>query len=135
MSATTEFRVPIQRDADIVTARQRGRDLAAKVGFKGSDLTVIATAISEVSRNIVSYAKHGEIILRVADHNHRHGITIIATDEGPGIANIDDAMRDGFSTAKSLGLGLPGARRLMDDFAIESTVGKGTTIAMTKWVR
>jgi len=133
--ASAEFRIPIGSDADIVTARQRGRDLATHVGFTGSDLTVIATAISEVSRNIVSYAKQGEIILRVADHSHRRGITIIARDDGPGIANIDDAMRDGFSTRKSLGLGLPGARRLMDDFAIESAVGKGTTITMYKWVR
>ncbi len=132
---TTEVRVSIDSDADIVTARQRGRDLAAYVGFAGSDLTLIATAISEVSRNIVSYAKRGEIILRAADHHQRRGITIIARDEGPGIANLDDAMRDGFSTTRSLGLGLPGARRLMDDFAIESTPGKGTTVTMNKWVR
>ncbi len=135
MPVATEFRVAIDSDSDIVTARQRGRDLAAQVGFSGSDLTVIATAISEVSRNIVTYAGHGEIIMRVADHSERRGITIIAKDNGPGIANIDDAMRDGFSTAKSLGLGLPGARRLMDDFEIESAVGKGTTITMNKWVR
>ncbi|MGH9140436.1 MAG: anti-sigma regulatory factor [Vicinamibacterales bacterium] len=132
---STEIRVAIDRDADIVTARQRGRDLAMQVGFAGSDLTVIATAISEVSRNIVSYAKHGEIILQIAEQNQRRGIVIIARDDGPGIANVEDAMRDGFSTARSLGLGLPGARRLMDDFALESTLGKGTTVTMSKWVR
>jgi serine/threonine-protein kinase RsbT len=135
MVASTEVHIAIQSDADIVTARHRGRDLAAHIGFKGSDLTVIATAISEVSRNIVSYAKYGEIVLRVVDDSQRRGITIIARDDGPGIPNIDDAMRDGFSTGKSLGLGLPGARRLMDEFAIESTVGKGTTITMNKWIR
>ena len=135
MPVSTEIRVAIDRDADIVTARQRGRDLAAQVGFGGSDLTVIATAISEVSRNIVSYAKHGEIILQSAEQQRRRGIVIIARDDGPGIANVEDAMRDGFSTARSLGLGLPGARRLMDDFAIESAVGKGTTVTMKKWVR
>jgi serine/threonine-protein kinase RsbT len=134
MDALTEIRVSIERDADIVTARQRGRDLASQVGFSGSDLTVIATAISEVSRNIVSYATHGEIILQTAERSQRRGIVIIALDEGPGIPNIEDALRDGFSTARSLGLGLPGARRLMDDFAIESAVGKGTTITMKKWV-
>jgi len=131
----TEIRVAIDRDGDVVTARQRGRDLAAQLGFAGSDLTVIATAISEVSRNIVSYANRGEIILRSAEDQDRRGIIVIARDDGPGIANIDDAMRDGFSTARSLGLGLPGARRLMDDFDIESTVGKGTMITMKKWVR
>lgn len=135
MAVSTEIRVAIDRDADIVTARQRGRDLAMQVGFAGSDLTVIATAISEVSRNIVSYAKHGEIILQIAEQNQRRGIVIIARDDGPGIANVEDAMRDGFSTARSLGLGLPGARRLMDDFALESTLGKGTTVTMSKWVR
>jgi serine/threonine-protein kinase RsbT len=129
-----DIRIAIDRDADIVIARQRGRDLAIQVGFSGADLTVIATAISEVSRNIVAYAKCGEIILQAAALPRR-GIVIVARDDGPGIPNIDDAMLDGFSTGKSLGLGLPGARRLMDDFVIESTAGKGTTVTMKKWVR
>jgi len=135
MDVSTEIRVAIDRDADIVTARQRGRDLAAQIGFAGGDLTLIATAISEVSRNIVSYAQRGEIVLQVAEQQQRRGIVIIARDSGPGIADVEAAMRDGFSTTRSLGLGLPGARRLMDDFAIESAVGKGTTVTMTKWVR
>jgi len=130
-----EIRIPIDRDADVVTARQRGRDLAAQAGFAGSDLTVIATAISEVSRNIVSYARHGEIILDIAEEQHRRGIVVVARDAGPGIADLDRAMRDGFSTAGSLGLGLPGARRLMDDFGIESSVGSGTVVTMTKWMK
>lgn len=130
-----EIRIPIDRDADVVTARQRGRDLAAQVGFAGSDLTVIATAISEVSRNIVSYARRGEIILHVAEEAHRRGIIVVARDDGPGIADIERAMRDGFSTAGSLGLGLPGARRLMDDFGIESSVGSGTVVTMKKWMK
>jgi serine/threonine-protein kinase RsbT len=132
---SSEVRVPIDRDIDIVTARQRGRDLAVQIGFAGSDLTVIATAISEVSRNIVSYAARGEIILRAAHEMNRRGIVVIARDDGPGMSNVDDALRDGYSTGNSLGLGLPGARRLMDDFEIVSTVGKGTTVTMTKWVR
>jgi serine/threonine-protein kinase RsbT len=130
-----EARVAIDGDADIVTARQKGRELAARVGFLGSDLTLIATAISEVARNIVTYAKHGEIVLLLAEERGRRGIAIIACDDGPGIPNIADAMRDGFSTGNSLGLGLPGARRLMDDFEIQSEVGKGTTVTMKKWTR
>src|SRR5262249_26042286 len=130
-----EVRVAIDRDADVITARQYGRDLATQVGFHGSELTVIATAISEVSRNIVSYAKRGEIILRVEQDQSRKGLVVIARDDGPGIASVEDAMRDGYSTGNSLGLGLPGARRLMDDFDIVSTLGLGTTITMKKWVR
>jgi serine/threonine-protein kinase RsbT len=128
-----EKRVAIERDVDIVTARQLGRELAAEAGFKGSDLTLIATAISEIARNIVVYAQHGEVALQLADKNGRRGIVVIATDEGPGIADIDQAMQDGFSTGRSLGLGLPGARRLMDEFEINSVVGKGTTVTMRKW--
>jgi serine/threonine-protein kinase RsbT len=135
MVVSAEVRVSIDRDTDIVTARMRGRDLATQIGFAGSDLTVIATAISEVSRNIVSYATHGEIILKAAEDMNRRGIIVIARDDGPGMASVDDALRDGYSTGNSLGLGLPGARRLMDDFEIESTVGKGTTVTMKKWVR
>jgi len=134
MSADTETRVPIGHEADIVTARQRGRELAAEAGFTGSELTLIATAISEVARNIVAYAHHGEIVLRMVHDHGRRGVVIVARDDGPGIANVDLALRDGYSTAKSLGLGLPGARRLMDDFEILSEVGRGTTVTMKKWV-
>jgi serine/threonine-protein kinase RsbT len=130
-----EVRVAVSRDADIVTARQLGRELAAKVGFAGSDLTLIATAISEVARNIISYADNGEIRLGLARKDGREGVLVVAEDHGPGIPDIDQAMRDGFSTGKSLGLGLPGARRLMDDFEIVSELGKGTTVIMRKWRR
>jgi serine/threonine-protein kinase RsbT len=130
-----DVRVPITRDADVVTARQRGREMAAQMGFGGSDLTLIATAISEVSRNIVTYATSGEVRLRVTDENGRRGIEVIASDAGPGIANVEDALRDGYSTTKSLGLGLPGARRLMDHFDIVSAPGQGTTVTMKKWIR
>jgi serine/threonine-protein kinase RsbT len=129
------MRVAVSRDADIVTARQLGRDLATKAGFSGSDLTLIATAISEVARNIISYADNGEILLGLAAKDGRQGVFVVAQDDGPGIPDIDQAMLDGFSTGKSLGLGLPGARRLMDEFEIESEVGKGTTITMRKWCR
>jgi serine/threonine-protein kinase RsbT len=130
-----ETYVPIDRDGDIVSARQKARELATHVGFSGSDLTLIATAISEVARNIVVYADHGEIVLSAVQRAGQRGILVIARDEGPGIPDIERAMRDGFSTGRSLGLGLPGARRLMDEFEIVSEVGKGTTITMRKWTR
>ncbi len=130
-----EVRVAIQREADIVLARQAGRQLAAQLGFSMTDQTLIATAISEVARNIVVYAQEGEIVLGRAEDGVRIGIQVTAIDQGPGIDNKDLAMRDGYSTKNSLGLGLPGARRLMDDFALESEVGRGTTVTMKKWKR
>jgi len=131
---SAKVRVPISSDYDIVAARQRGRSLAAELGFTGSDLTIIATAISEVARNIVAYAHSGEVLLGLARENGRRGMIIVARDEGPGIPDIDLALQDGFSTGASLGLGLPGARRLMDEFEIESTIGRGTTVTMRKWI-
>jgi serine/threonine-protein kinase RsbT len=125
----------VERDADVVIARQKGRELAAMAGISGSDLTVVATAISEIARNIIAYAERGDIVLKIARNGHRRGVVVIASDQGPGIADIDMAMRDGFSTGKSLGLGLPGARRLMDEFEIVSEVGKGVTVTMIKWSR
>lgn len=130
-----EVRVAIESDSDIVIARQKGRALAEAVGFAGSNLAVVATAISEVARNIVEYAKQGEIILKAVNQGGRPGLVVIAKDQGPGIPDIALAMQDGYSTAKGLGLGLPGARRLMDEFEIVSRVGRGTTVTMKKWVR
>jgi serine/threonine-protein kinase RsbT len=127
--------VPVDRDVDIVEARQKGRELAASLGFSGGDLAVIATAISELARNIIEYADNGEIVLSATRQGARQGIVVVARDEGPGIPNIEQAMQDGFSTGKSLGLGLPGAKRLMDEFEIASELGKGTTVTMKKWVR
>jgi serine/threonine-protein kinase RsbT len=127
--------VVIAHDGDIVEARRKGRELAQRIGFAGSELTLIATAISEIARNIVVYAVHGEISLSEADNGSRRGIVVVARDEGPGIPDLERAMRDGYSTGNSLGLGLPGAKRLMDDFEIMSTVGLGTTVTMRKWKR
>lgn len=128
----TEVRVAIRGDADIVTARQQVRELAAKGGFTGTDLTLIATAVSEVTRNIVRFAGGGELVLELVDEG-RSGVRATARDTGPGIVDIDEAMRDGYSTYHGLGLGLPGARRLMDEFAVASEPGRGTTVTMTKW--
>jgi len=130
-----EIRVAIHSDQDIVSARQEGRALATKLGFSGVDSTFIATAISELARNILAYAQKGEIVLRVIHGSGREGIVVVASDAGPGIRDIPQALRDGFSTSGSLGLGLPGVRRLMDEFEIKSQPGRGTTVSVKKWKR
>ncbi len=130
------LRIPIASDQDIVAARQQGRQLAAQLEkFSPSDLTVIAAAISEIVRNIVEYAGHGEVELSLIEQRDRRGILIVARDQGPGIPDIGLALQDGFSTSGSLGVGLPGARRLMDEFDIQSSNGNGTTVTMRKWAR
>ena len=128
-----EIRVAINSDQDIVSARQKGRLMATELGFSTGDATLIATAISELARNIVSYAHHGQVTIRMVNGLNRQGISVIATDDGPGIPDVRQALRDGFSTSGSLGLGLPGVRRLMDEFEINSQPGKGTTVAVKKW--
>ena len=128
-----EIHVAINSDQDIIVARQKGRALATQLGFAAGDATLIATAISELARNIVSYANHGRITLRVVNGLNREGLAIVASDEGPGILDIHQALRDGFSTSGSLGMGLPGVRRLMDEFEINSQLGRGTTVTVRKW--
>lgn len=128
-----EIRVAISSDQDIVLARQKGRALALELGFSSGDATLIATAISELARNIVSYAGNGQIFLKELQNSTRVGISVTASDNGPGIFNVSQALRDGFSTSGSLGLGLPGVRRLMDEFEIVSKPGQGTEVAVKKW--
>jgi len=125
--------VAINSDQDIVLARQKGRSLAIELRFSPVDATLIATAISELARNILAYARKGEITLRTVLAAGRQGILIVASDDGPGIRDINQALRDGFSTSGSLGLGLPGVRRLMDEFEISSRPGRGTKVAVKKW--
>ena len=125
----------IDCDADIVSARQKGRELASQCGFPTTDLAVIATAISELARNIVRYAVHGEVVLRILEANGKRGIEVMATDDGPGIADVALAMQDGYSTSGGLGLGLPGTRRLMDEFEVKSDFGKGTQVTVRRWKR
>ncbi|HEV8375647.1 MAG TPA: anti-sigma regulatory factor [Candidatus Polarisedimenticolia bacterium] len=127
--------VPIESEADIVTARQRGRTLGAEVGFRAGELALIATAISELARNIVLYAGRGEILLTKISEGGRIGLLIAASDQGPGISDLTQAMRDGFSTSGGLGLGLPGVKRLMDEFGVVSSPGRGTTVTAKKWKR
>lgn len=128
-----EMRVPIQSERDILKARQNGRELAARLGFSSTDLTLIATAISELARNIVLYASQGEILVKLVNHGPKQGIIVTARDQGPGIQDIPRALQVGFSTSKSLGLGLPGVRRLVDEFHIASEAGRGTTVTVKLW--
>jgi serine/threonine-protein kinase RsbT len=126
-----DVQIDIASEGDIVVARQEGRSLAARMGMTRTDAVLLATAISEVARNIVQYAEKGEIVLGVMSEEGREGIVVVARDTGPGFEAdevLDDESRD-----PSPGLGLPGARRLMDEFVIESELGKGTMVTMRKW--
>jgi serine/threonine-protein kinase RsbT len=135
MPVLQDIVVAIRSDGDIVAARQQGRSLAAAIGFTATDATLIATAISELARNIVLYAGQGEVMIRSVEISHRKGIVISASDKGPGIRNIDDVLRDGYSTSGGLGLGLPGVKRLMDEFAIESELRQGTMVTVKMWLK
>jgi len=129
----SESRIPIASDLDIVKARQEGRRIAAEVGFSTTDMVLIATAISELARNIVRYACNGEIAIRSLSNSSHSGIEVIARDEGPGIKDVEQVLQVGFSTSAGLGLGLPGVRRLMDEFEMQSKLGHGTTVTTKKW--
>jgi serine/threonine-protein kinase RsbT len=130
-----EIRVAIGSDVDIVYARKKGRELASQLGFSSMELALIATAISELARNIVRYARQGEVNFKLIERGDKRGVRIVARDKGPGIRDIALAMQDGYSTSNGLGLGLPGARRLMDEFEIVSKIGEGTTVTIKKWLR
>lgn len=127
-------RFAINHDSDVVATRQAGRQLAQELGFSAVEATMIATAISEVARNILTYAGTGEVLMEAARDERRHGLRIIARDQGPGISQPERALEDGFTTGKGLGLGLPGARRLMDRLELETEVGRGTTVTMVRWM-
>lgn len=136
LDATRTVRIAIRSAGDLVLARQRGRMLALGLGFRGGDVTVIAAAISEVARNVVEHAVSGEVCLSETRADGRTGLTVVVTDEGPGMF---DAMRaaelGGAERQGGPGLGLPGVRAIMDEFEIDSTLGRGTTVRMTKWLR
>jgi serine/threonine-protein kinase RsbT len=133
-AVATEARVLVEADRDIVTARQQGRLMAAQLGFSPGTATLIATAISELARNILMYARRGEMLMRTVETNGNRGIAVEATDEGPGIPQPQRALEDGYSTSGRLGLGLPGVKRLMDEFRLETTPGRGTRIMVKKWL-
>lgn len=126
--------IQIEADLDIVAARQAGRRLADELGFSATDGTLIATAVSEIARNILSFATRGEIWIHIVRDGGRLGLEVVGRDHGPGIADVERAMQDGYSTRRGTGLGLPGARRLMDDFTVETSRGGGTTVVMRKWL-
>jgi anti-sigma regulatory factor (Ser/Thr protein kinase) len=128
-----DVRVQISADTDIVEARGEGRALAARLGFSRTDATLIATAISEIGRNILVYAGTGEVAIGETADDHSVGIEVVARDGGPGIPDVELALSEGYATGNGLGLGLPGAKRLMDEFSIETAVGRGTTVTMRKW--
>ena len=127
--------VDIYTEWDIVAARQLGRNEAKKSGFGTVDQARITTAISELARNIYLYAGKGKIEIIRLSENDLFGITIIASDDGPGIPDMRKVMEDGFSTSGGLGAGMPGVKRLMDEFKVDTELGKGTTITTTKWLR
>ena len=128
-----EIRCRIESEADLVSARAEGRALALALGFSKTDATLIATAISEIARNIVVHVGEGEIHMSPVLEDRRRGLVVVAVDDGPGMRDVESALGHGYASRGGLGLGLPGARRLMDEFGIESDVDGGTTVTMTKW--
>jgi serine/threonine-protein kinase RsbT len=128
--------IPIESDGDVVTARQEARAMASALELSSTDQTLLATAISEVARNITAYAVRGEVVLSVIEDDvGRRGIRVIARDQGPGIENVELALQDGFTSGGGLGLGLPGARRLVHHFEIETAPGRGTKVTLVMWER
>jgi serine/threonine-protein kinase RsbT len=130
-----EVVVPIEADADLVPARAQARAIAERLGFSRTDTTLIATAVSEIARNIVVHVGRGEIAMRAVDEHERVGLVVTARDAGPGLPDVRAALQHGYPSRGGLGLGLPGARRLMDEFQVSSAPGAGTTVTMTKWRR
>ena len=137
MAPSAEERcIPVKTDLDIVSARVEGRNLARDLGFGTIDQARIATAISELARNIVLYAPEGKVTIRaVVSDDGGTGIEVVCEDNGPGIANVELVMQDGYSTSSGLGMGLPGTKRLMDEFDIETRLGIGTKVTVRKWLR
>src|SRR5258708_34461905 len=125
-----EGRLGVRSTIDIVTARQEGRELARGLGFSGAEVTLVAAAISEIARNILDHAKRGEVLFSQVQHGSHRGLQVIAQDQGPGIPDINQGMQYGYSTRRGLGVCLPGAKWLMDDFEVASKVGEGTNISM-----
>jgi len=137
MSEATQqivFRLYLRDSSDVVVARGRVRELAYAQGFPSNAVEALATAVSEVARNVIVHAGNGEMLLGIEKNSGRIGIVAIVRDDGPGISNIDEAMRDGHTTGDGLGLGLPSARRLVDDFELRSAVNQGTTVSLKKWM-
>ena len=131
--ANKSDRLPIRTPEDIVLVRQHVRKLAQGLGFSLVDQTKVVTAASELARNTLIYGKGGWVTVELIERSGRRGLKAIFEDRGPGIPNIDEALRDGFTTGGGLGLGLGGAKRLSNDFEIQSRPGEGTRVAVTRW--
>lgn len=129
----SSVRIPVEADIDVITARLRGSEFALALGFAADEVHSVAIAVSEVARNIVRYARRGQITFSAVDNGSRRGLLIVARDQGPGIVDLQRAMTPGFSTGNSLGLGLSSAESQMDEFDIASRPGDGTIVTMTKW--
>lgn len=128
------FQVVIQEENDIIVVRQKAREAVQRLNFRLIEQTKIITAASELARNIFEHASKGKVIIEQISNENRQGISLTFEDEGPGIENIDLAMKSGYSKSNGLGLGLPGSKKLMDDFYISSIVGKGTKVIIKKWL-
>ncbi len=135
MILNNKKQIAISKDADILHAVFESKQYSKVIGFTKTDQVMISTAVSELARNILNYAKEGEIILKILNENLKKGIEVIAQDNGPGISNLKNALNDSFSTGGTLGIGLPGTQRIMDEFLIDSAPGQGTTVMVRKWVR
>jgi serine/threonine-protein kinase RsbT len=123
----------VLREIDVIPMRNRLKECATKIGMSLLNQTKIMTAASELARNMLKYANGGQVLIEVISKGRENGLRLTFIDQGPGIANVELAMKDGFSTGRSLGLGLPGTKRLVSEFAIDSKVGQGTTVTITKW--
>ncbi len=126
-------KMSVFKEQDVVPFRNRVKEYATKIGMGLVNQTKLITAASELVRNMLRYAEGGDTLIEVISKGRENGIRLTFADKGPGIANIEQAMKDGFSTGKSLGLGLPGTKRLVSEFDIKSIVGKGTTVTVVKW--
>ncbi|MEH6443101.1 MAG: anti-sigma regulatory factor [Oceanospirillaceae bacterium] len=124
----------IDDEVDVAYAALGAREYAKIIGFNITSQFMISTAVSELARNIYVYAKKGTILLKIQEKELRKGIQIIADDEGPGIIDVEQALKDNFSTGGTMGVGLPGTKRLMDEFEIKTYLGKGTMITVVKWL-
>ena len=133
MPITQSEVVPLQTEQDVVIARQQVRKIAQDLGFNIVDQTKIVTAASELARNAVTHGKGGIMRSEVVTDGSRRGLRLHFEDEGPGISDLDQAMKDGWSSGHGLGLGLSGAKRLMNEFSIESSVGRGTRVTIARW--
>jgi serine/threonine-protein kinase RsbT len=132
-----EQKLAISDEDSLVSARQLARSAAKELGFGVVDQARIATGVSELARNVIRYAngRHGEVLIRQIERDDRTGLEVQVADDGPGIADVEQVLKDGYTTGSGLGMGLPGTKRLMDEMSIDTAPGRGTTVTIRKWRR